>query len=59
MMEGVIASKEESSDQQQILAELREHNTLMKTYCDEVSKQTTSLNALIKLLTERVGSSNP
>lgn len=57
MMEGVLASKEESSDQQ-ILAELREHNTLMKQYCKEVSKQTTSLNALIELLTEKFGS-NP
>lgn len=55
MMEGVIASKEEAGEQGLILAELREHNLLMKRYCEEVSKQTTSLNSLIELLAAKFG----
>ena len=53
MMEGVIASKEESTEQQAILTELREHNALMKQYCAEVSKQTASLNALIDIISAK------
>lgn len=50
MVEGVVAANEATGEQTLILSELREHNALMKRYCDEVSKQTASLNALIELL---------